>query len=530
MALVLTKVGRTELARSFYRDLVNSNDYYYIALGKTTEWDDEELPDTPVDNEFTLNAFRKNILFVQKVNTNDICFLVRRIDWESGTIYDQYDDRISVDNPAYSGATELYDANFYVITNDYRVYKCIDNNDNSESTIEPTSTDTSIEEYADGYKWKFMFQVSSSDQTKFLDAEHIPVRKLTTTPYGDVNGEIDSITVVDAGSGYTSTPSVVINGDGTGATAHAVLDGTTVDTIEIDSAGSGYSFALVSITGGGGSGALATASVGDTDSLPALQSAVESTAVGGAIDKIILNNGGESYTAGDVSIGIEGDGTGAEATATISATGIITGITVTSAGTGYTYANILINQTAGVGVGAEATAVVAPINGHGFNPIKELFGTTLGITISLADNTNSDLILNNDFRQIGLMKNIYNYDADSVYTSITGTASFVIDVNDNSYYHVDDIVSSSSGGTFRVAQLADDGSGTFQIHLQPIIGLITSSDSLENITTGVTGLAINTVTEPEINITTGDIVYIENRGSVTRDSERVETIKALIKF
>jgi hypothetical protein len=38
------------------------------------------------------------------------------------------------------------------------------------------------------------------------------------------------------------------------------------------------------------------------------------------------------------------------------------------------------------------------------------------------------------------------------------------------------------------------------------------------------------VTNPEIAIKTGDVVYVENRASVTRQANQVETIKALITF
>jgi len=46
----------------------------------------------------------------------------------------------------------------------------------------------------------------------------------------------------------------------------------------------------------------------------------------------------------------------------------------------------------------------------------------------------------------------------------------------------------------------------------------------------LTGLTINSVTNPEIDVTSGDVVYIENRSPVTRASDQVETIKAFINF
>ena len=195
MSIILRKLGRVELARSIHRDILNENDYYHFTIGKTTEWDDEESPESPIDSDSYANQFRRNIMFTQAVSSADICLLTNRVDWASGTVYDAYDDNYNTDNPAYSEATSLDAANFYVITDQYKVYKCIENNGNEPSTIKPTSTSTSVVLLGDNYKWKFLFQVSTSDQTKFLTSDYIPVRKLTGMPLFDVNGEIDSIAV-----------------------------------------------------------------------------------------------------------------------------------------------------------------------------------------------------------------------------------------------------------------------------------------------------------------------------------------------
>jgi FtsP/CotA-like multicopper oxidase with cupredoxin domain len=78
---------------------------------------------------------------------------------------------------------------------------------------------------------------------------------------------------------------------------------------------------------------------------------------------IALNNGGAAYTAPVVSF-TGGGGTGAEATATIDANGVVTAISVTKAGTGYTSApNVVITDA--TGTGAVATAVLTPTLGVG---------------------------------------------------------------------------------------------------------------------------------------------------------------------
>ncbi len=536
MALLLTRSGRVELARSFHRDILNERDFVYFAIGKTTQWDDEQLPEEPIDSNYYLNEFRRNIMFVQKITSANICHLARKIEWTSGTVYDPYDDSYSEDNLAESGEDNLADANFYVITNDFNVYKCLDNNNGAQSITKPEGTGpTKIEHDGagqDGYIWKFLFQISPADRTKFLDSYYIPVRKLTGNPTFDVNGIIDALTITSGGSGYTSAPQVTILGDGIGASASCTINAGTgvVNSITVTAAGSGYSFATVIFTGGGGTGAEASVTLGLADALPSLQSAVESTSTGGTIGRIVISDGGVDYISGAVTVVITGDGSGATATATV-VDGEITNIIVTNEGSGYTFADITFSST--TGTNAVARAVIAPIEGHGSNPIRELYANKIGIVSTLFDRDNEDLTLGNDFRQIGLVKNLKNYPKTAHFTDTTGNASFIVDVDiaDAGNYAVDNIILTDDAvqGKFRVTQIINDVS-SYKIHLQRIRGDITSSSTLTNETSNTSGLSINSLTLPEFNVSSGEIVYIENRAAVNRNENQAETIKAIVTF
>ncbi len=61
------------------------------------------------------------------------------------------------------------------------------------------------------------------------------------------------------------------------------------------------------------------------------------------------------FTLPDATVFIDGDGGGAEATATVGANGVVTGITVTNPGSGYTWAT---PEIVGAGTGAAAAATV----------------------------------------------------------------------------------------------------------------------------------------------------------------------------
>jgi len=234
MPLILRSQGRQEIARSVYRDIYNENDYYYFFVSRTLEWADEEDPEQPIDSVSYSNTSHRNTLFVKRIQASDAVLMAPRYNWTLGTVYDQYDDAYGETDAnddliePYSGGTTLNTAIFYVITDDFNVYKCISNGEDSESTVKPTGTDTNTIETSDGYIWKFMFRVETGDVTKFLTPTHIPVRKMAGLgePQFDVNGFIDNISVTSGGSGYSTAPYVVIQGDGK-TSPSVIIDSTT---------------------------------------------------------------------------------------------------------------------------------------------------------------------------------------------------------------------------------------------------------------------------------------------------------------
>jgi hypothetical protein len=69
---------------------------------------------------------------------------------------------------------------------------------------------------------------------------------------------IESISISNPGFGYTSTPTVTILGDGTGATAKATIVNGQVDSITVITGGINYTQAIIQITPTDGNGSLAS--------------------------------------------------------------------------------------------------------------------------------------------------------------------------------------------------------------------------------------------------------------------------------
>jgi len=100
-----------------------------------------------------------------------------------------------------------------------------------------------------------------SSQFDVLDA--LGVRR--TVSLEEIQGSytgISSIAVTNPGTGYLTTPTVTITGDGIGATAEAVIVNGAIESIKITNRGINYSRAIVTITDtGSGYGATAVATI-----------------------------------------------------------------------------------------------------------------------------------------------------------------------------------------------------------------------------------------------------------------------------
>ena len=223
--------------------------------GRTNNEGSDTAPLTPGDNRNAQSFPFDDLLAAKRIAASDVTFAIPRRNWVTGTTYDiyrhDYGDRITGTTTAQtsnSGVSTLHDANFYVLTTARNVYKCLDNDGNTASTVEPTGTSTTVQTLADGYKWKYMYTLSASQQSNFLSTDFMAVETNSTVSSAAIDGAIDIIRIKTPGSGGANGThtNIDIRGDGSGGKCSVTVAGGVVTAVTVTTAGTGYTFGTVS--------------------------------------------------------------------------------------------------------------------------------------------------------------------------------------------------------------------------------------------------------------------------------------------
>ena len=528
MSSLLPIKARTELTRSLFRDIVNVNDYFYVFFGHSRPWSTPaEIVPALSDTLLSNNGIHNTIMAVKRIEPTDVVYMVNRVNWTTGTIYDRFDDTV-----------DLSTKNFYVYNaSNSCIYKCVNRKDYLgwapvPSTVVPASTSAENFSTADGYWWRLIYHVPDADVQKFLTTNYIPVRFFSSSTNFNCSGVVSGITINDGGSGYTTPPTVIISGDGKGAQGVATVVNGTVTAVSISAEGSGYSWATISFESSVGTGAAAIVQLLAIDPIDDINVAISAAAQANAgcidfIDILNPNTGGRgsNYTPETV-FTLVGDGADATLLVTFveAGTGNINSIVTGDKGQQYTFASVV---TTGAGEGAQLKPILTPLYGHGGDVPAELLATTLAVSVDVEDIFPA-FFLNNDFRQAGIIKNIRAYGVlGGIYNSDTGDASYTIQVSDVGNYHDDDVIATDSGGVFSVVQI----SGNF-VKLLPSIDIISETSVLSNTTTSgsLASIVANSIVFPQINTKTGDIIYVQNFLPIERQSNQTETPTFYLNF
>ena len=278
MAAIVTDQIRILNAKNFVNEVKSSNNSYYSFVGLPnpsdyqSDWDSN--PPSPKDNFDEENNYWDTIIALKKINSSDVRRVVSRRLWSSGTTYDMYRHDYSRTNTAkISGSTSLYSSSYYVLNSDYRVYVCLQNGTDPDnpagrpSLDEPTFTDLeprTAGSSGDGYIWKYLYTIKPSDIVKFESTDFIPVPQdwETSSENSDVrnnavDGSIKIITITSRGDsvgpiGGAQFTQIPISGDGVGAECTIVTNNDRrVESITISNQGSGYTYGTVNLDSSG---------------------------------------------------------------------------------------------------------------------------------------------------------------------------------------------------------------------------------------------------------------------------------------
>lgn len=239
MATSLLKFSiHSNLAQVIQQEIVSRASKYYFALGRNYSWGTtNDVPLEALDTFSYEVQTRKDFIKLSEIGPNDVSVVIDRNEWQRGFIYDDYDE-YTESKPAYSGATSLDTARFYVVTDEFNVYKCLYNGGNSPSLEKPTGTQVlPIGPLSDGYVWKFMYNIPLYLRNKFLTATQIPVTNALSSQYY-ANGRLSNISVQAKGSDYTPnqelTGQVYSNLTGEVPNLHKIYGIGTLFTTELE--------------------------------------------------------------------------------------------------------------------------------------------------------------------------------------------------------------------------------------------------------------------------------------------------------
>ena len=486
MPAIITNKFRIHNQEQFVESFTETaKNIYYLGIGRpqaftsytrgdlrTDNSGTDAAPLTPVDSIGDEFYTFDDMLAAKKVLSTDVSIVIPRRNWATGTVYDyyrhDYGNRITggtSTQAANSGATNLFDATFYVMSSAFNVYKVLDNNGNANSTVEPTGTSSSILTTGDGYKWKYMYTLSATQQANFLSTDFMAVATNSTVASAAVDGAVQIVKIKTAGSGGTngSHASVPIRGDGTGGVATVTVSGGAVTAVTVTTKGSGYTFAYI--------------------------------------------RNADIVTAGASSLS-----------------------------------------------GSELDVIIEPKGGHGKNAIIELGGffVMMNTNFEAGETSNSgDFTTANDFRRVVLMRDIKSGGSAATATTLRNTKAVLLTGSPGTFTVDEEINQATTGAVGKVVEF--DSTNKILYYIQTRFndegvdsnGNLTAFSGANTITgqsssaTGTPATSSTTVDSVaftsgynagEITADSGDVMYVENRSPITRAADQTENVKLIIEF
>lgn len=271
------------------------------------------------------------------------------------------------------------------------------------------------------------------------------------------------------------------------------------------------------------------------------QVGIQNAASPGEIIGYQVTGGGTGYTTVPT-ITVVGNGTEAKATATVSG-GAVTKIEVKDSdglkahGSNYTYAHVEI--TGGNGTGAKARPIIGPAAGFGADPRDDLKATAIMFTAKPDGAEGSNWVVGNDFRQVMLVKNIEIPDSDANYTGVTGNALRRMEFSAiTSSFSADKTIQGASSLAKAYVVKSDSDTVWYIQDSDTQFGKFTEGETISETdgngagvleAAGVDGDSYAYV-EGDVDFSSGEVMYIDNRAAIQRSADQTEDIKIIIQL
>ena len=566
------------LANDFIENVKNEN--YYVFAGKTLQYETGDANTIPVpDNsdvqlEFTIP---NNMILGKYVSDSDVSLMIKNRLWVANTVYFAYDDE----------EQSLDTKDFYVVSKEgeeYGVFKCINNYNNSPSTVQPVISETSASDEfyqtSDNYVWKFMYKVPTATFDKFATDDHFPFLVDSEVVNNAIAGTIDYIELTDTGLGYNQTADgVIIQTNIAGNNRKFYVQGNDLLNPTTDFY-INNAFYIDSGTGAGQLRKIVGFGIEGNFKYVLVDEAFTTTPVAGATFIISPN------------VVVNGNGSGFRARAIVDTeTTSLDSIEIIERGSNYLYGDVVIETNEAYAPveysQGQGRAIVLPKDGHGSNPQKELFARNVGFSISfVGDEVPSG---NNDFRVLGILKNpsLRNVTLDidsvsglSVGDDVTQTATGAvgkisaidspnskiqleessgvfldsedIEVGNTSFtisnieknndlfdqtlrLSVTYIFQSAFENDEKIVQSETNAEGYIFSSANNVLNVVDTKGtfSANGVVVGQssgTRATINSVTQPDMIVGSEDILYVQNVNPITRTSDTTERLKIIIGF
>jgi hypothetical protein len=511
----------------------------YVMVGKTTPWANTSNPttldditvQTPYDTTSYKNQIFNDAELIKRVTSSDIQPVIPRVDWANNEVYVAYDQTANLftkvlDTAYTSGSVNVGSG----------LLNTINANGINFTTVTPSISIGSIIKIGDERKEVVSFNstalvVNTSFASAYSSANLFKTT-VTTTQYANkfyvrnTKDQVFKCLFNNGGIVSNTMPQISIGGE--------LPENPYVETAD------GYKWKFMYTIPTGLKNKFFTDKY-----MPVLRDTIVfDNAKDGRIDIVKIINGGSGYYGGTTVsnyaiVDVDGDGTLADITVDV-VDGVITDINIVNGGNNYTRATITLDDPIKqlIGTTANLQAIISPQYGHGSDAARELGASSLMISMDFSSDVDGNLPTQSNgkdtIRQFSLVRDIKlktgSLATGSVYPMYTKvfTSNPPVDFDNNAEIYVG---SSYETAVFK-ARVVHFDSASNVLYLNNLVGDLTAVENeavRQKDAPSSFAKAFNVVS-PDINIFSGEILYVENRDKITRNLSQTETLKLVVEF